>query len=443
MKLATQDQDTVCFIGDSITHNGLYHKIIADVCTLRWPERRVRWVNAGISGDSAGGALARFDSDIASHRPTQAFVLFGMNDGNRGLYTRSAAATADNAAARARAIQAHADNTAALLSRLMRLGTREVCVLSPTAYDQYSSLDGTEEPCGYDDALAGMGANARVLAEQTGATFIDLHGPFLAALRAELAPGQRTAFIRDDRVHPVPAGHLLMAAIILESLGVKAGVGRTEIGVDGSVADDATIHGWLACGGRMAWSCLARSLPCGAPAEAWAGAPEALKARWRRLNCDLLCIRGLAPGRHALSIDGHRVVTAEAGAWAAGVDLAAIPEAPQAAQAAEVSRLSDVRHAFIVTRVRNPTAARMFLGWDRYALRQRGIAISDDDTVAAQQLVAAGEGNPYVIGLYRDMLAYGSAEALAEAAASITGMDEAIHAAARIPERRYTIERIS
>jgi len=65
----SRDGDVVCFVGDSITHDGLYHKILSDVVTLRDPARRVRWVNAGISGDSAGGAVGRFDRDVAPHRP--------------------------------------------------------------------------------------------------------------------------------------------------------------------------------------------------------------------------------------------------------------------------------------------------------------------------------------------------------------------------------------
>lgn len=54
-----RDGDTVVFFGDSITHGGLYHKYIADFYRTRYPERKIRFVNSGIGGDSAAGAMKR------------------------------------------------------------------------------------------------------------------------------------------------------------------------------------------------------------------------------------------------------------------------------------------------------------------------------------------------------------------------------------------------
>ena len=181
--------DTICFIGDSVTHEGLYQKIVSDCWTLRRPERRVRWMNCGISGDSAAGALRRFDWDIAPHRPTTAFVMFGMNDGNRWLYEAEQAGTDGNAAARAEAIAAHVVRMTALVDRLRAVGTRQIVLLSPTVYDQYTRLDAVGEPCGYDDALATMGDAARSLAQRAGVGFVDLHAAFLAAVRTEALSG--------------------------------------------------------------------------------------------------------------------------------------------------------------------------------------------------------------------------------------------------------------
>lgn len=421
-----QDGDGVAVVGDSITHEGFYHRLVADVLALRGPGRGVRWVNCGISGDSAAGALARFDADIAPHRPTHAVVLFGMNDGNRGLYTRAAAGAEGNAAARAKAIRLHRENMAALVGRLRACGVRELVLLSPTVYDQYTRLAGSEEPCGYDDALAEMGAAARDLAVRTGSRFIDLHVGFLEALRAEGRPDGRTVYIREDRVHPTAAGQLLMAVLILEALGVPAGVGRVELD---------------AAGGRCEWTCTAGALPCGAPGDAWAEAPASLREAWQPLNRDVLVVRGLDAGVYALSVDGQPVVEATAEQWAAGVDLAALPQAPQVRQAAEYGRLSEERRRYEVRHVRNPTAARMFLGWDRYAQRQRGVPVPDDDLATARQFVAAGEGNPYVLNLYQDFLDHGSPAARAEAAVQLAAMESALRAAARIPARCYSLTR--
>lgn len=49
-----KDGETVCFLGDSITHGGRFHSYVYDYYLTRFPDRTVRFVNAGISGDSAG-----------------------------------------------------------------------------------------------------------------------------------------------------------------------------------------------------------------------------------------------------------------------------------------------------------------------------------------------------------------------------------------------------
>lgn len=94
-----------------------------------------------------------------------------------------------------------------------------------------------------------------------------------------------------------------------------------------------------------------------------------------------------------------------------------------------------------MTRVRNPAAARMFLGWDRYALRAQGIMLPEDEESAARQMVERGEGNPYVIGLYRDLLEYGRATAQATTVAQLADLDAAIGHAAVIPARLYVMRR--
>ena len=436
--------DTICFIGDSITHAGSFHKIIADFWTLRRPERRVRWVNCGISGDCADGALRRFDWDIAPHRPTTAFVMFGMNDGNRWLYEAAQAGTDGNAAARAAAIATHETNMAALLERLQMIGTREIILFSPTAYDQYTRLDAADILCGYEDALAAMGGRVRALAQRAGAGFVDLHAAFQTAVRTEALSGRGT-YIYDDRVHPLPTGHLLMAITLLQALGATRGVARTEVTVGDAeaVADGATVSAVTTSADGLEWTYTARALPCVAPADAWDTAPEALRAVWRMLNRETLSIHGLAPGRHELSVDGQPVVAADAEAWAAGVDLADIAHAPQVVQAAEVCRLTATRHESVISRVRNTACARIFMGGERSTRQRQGTPLPEDEMAAARELLGVFADSPYIAGLYRDLLAYGSATAQAETQAQLAELDAAIARASAIPPRRYRVRRMA
>ena len=45
------DGDTVCFVGDSITHGGTYHSIVTLYYATRFPGKTIRFYNCGISGD--------------------------------------------------------------------------------------------------------------------------------------------------------------------------------------------------------------------------------------------------------------------------------------------------------------------------------------------------------------------------------------------------------
>src|SRR4051812_26703506 len=69
-KFALHDRDTVVFLGDSITAEGTYAKVIEQYMLLRFPERKIHFINAGIGGDTAAGGLKRLDRDVFSRGAT-------------------------------------------------------------------------------------------------------------------------------------------------------------------------------------------------------------------------------------------------------------------------------------------------------------------------------------------------------------------------------------
>jgi acyl-CoA thioesterase I len=76
---APPNSSTVVFLGDSITHG---HRLSAEVA---YPHRiglalGIPVVNAGISGDTTAGGLARLDRDVLAHRPRLVVVELGVND---------------------------------------------------------------------------------------------------------------------------------------------------------------------------------------------------------------------------------------------------------------------------------------------------------------------------------------------------------------------------
>jgi hypothetical protein len=54
-----KDGDTICFLGDSITHGGQYHEFLQLFYATRYPELNLSFHNCGISGDNAAGMIDR------------------------------------------------------------------------------------------------------------------------------------------------------------------------------------------------------------------------------------------------------------------------------------------------------------------------------------------------------------------------------------------------
>ncbi|MCC6353449.1 MAG: hypothetical protein IT577_06160 [Verrucomicrobiae bacterium] len=75
-----KDGETVVLLGDSITAGGSYQTMISDYYLTRFPDRTIRFVNAGRPGDTAGGSLKRLKEDVIDKRPTAVTIMFGMNE---------------------------------------------------------------------------------------------------------------------------------------------------------------------------------------------------------------------------------------------------------------------------------------------------------------------------------------------------------------------------
>ena len=78
--------DTICFVGNSITHAGQYHEFIQLFYATRFPNTKLKIINTGISGDNANNILERLDTDVFVNHPDHVFLMTGMNDVIRTLY---------------------------------------------------------------------------------------------------------------------------------------------------------------------------------------------------------------------------------------------------------------------------------------------------------------------------------------------------------------------
>jgi lysophospholipase L1-like esterase len=203
-----EDNAVVLFQGDSITDAGRsrsdeadmgvgYAALAAAWFAARFPERRVRFLNRGISGNRAADLRGRWQSDCLDLRPTWVSILIGINDTWR-RYDSGDATSAE----------AYRDAFRAILTQTREsLGAR-VIICEPFV------LPVPPDRAAWREDLDPKIAAARDLAREFGALYIPLDGAF-----AQASARREGAFWLPDGVHPSPAGHALIAQHWLAAVG--------------------------------------------------------------------------------------------------------------------------------------------------------------------------------------------------------------------------------
>ncbi|MCR9209619.1 MAG: SGNH/GDSL hydrolase family protein, partial [bacterium] len=78
--------DRLVIIGDSITEQKMYSRMIETYLTACMPHLEIETRQLGWSGETAAGFLRRMDSDCLRFEPTIATLCYGMNDARYRAY---------------------------------------------------------------------------------------------------------------------------------------------------------------------------------------------------------------------------------------------------------------------------------------------------------------------------------------------------------------------
>jgi lysophospholipase L1-like esterase len=338
-------QDRVVFYGDSITEQRQYTTFVETFVVTRFPTLDVRFVHSGwggdrVSGGNGGVIQQRLERDVFAHRPTVVTVMLGMNDGRYRPFDRAI----------------HDTFTAGYdeLVRSVRgaLPGARLTLIQPSPYDEVTRPPMAEGS--YNDVLLRFGAHVRKVAARERVGFADLNTDLVEALRkANAANAELAQQIVRDRVHPGPAGHLVMAGSLLKAWNAPALVSSVEIDARAARVVDARGTRVAAlekdgAGSGLRWTQLDAALPF--PLDTRDPVMElAVKSSTfvETLNQQPLKVTGLAAGPYALSIDDQQIGVFAAAELGKGVNLATLAT-PMARQAAEVHALTgkhvDIRH---------------------------------------------------------------------------------------------------
>jgi lysophospholipase L1-like esterase len=216
------------WLGDSITQKGDYVTFVEYFLQKRNPAENFDIISIGLSSETVSGLseekhpfprpclLDRLDRALELVKPDIVVACYGMND---GIYH-------PQAPERKRAFE---EGMRKLIAAARSRGA-EVILLTPPPFEAAVSTKKLQERSAadfgfsapykdYDSVLADYAAWERAL-KSPGVSVIDLHTPMTAYLAH--ARNENVSFhLTTDGVHPNSEGHLLMATIILDSLGVR------------------------------------------------------------------------------------------------------------------------------------------------------------------------------------------------------------------------------
>jgi len=351
------DGDRVVFYGDSITDQRLYTLYTELYALTRYPSLNVSFVHSGWGGDrvtgGGGGPVdLRLKRDVVTYQPTIVTIMLGMNDGG---YTKH---KAENDEAFKTGFQHIVESLRQQIPGL------RITAIKPSPFDDVTRPF-TISPDGYNAILVSYGAWIDTYAAVAKIDVADLNSGVVQVVRnADLADRSNAPKIIPDRVHPGPAGHLIMAEQLLKSWNARAVVSAVAIDAGASAGPQVTqeehahINGLTAEGGGLRWTETedALPLPLAPMAEADDTGVIALALKnsdiWTALNDETLRVTGLASGHYIIRIDGMGAGEFSNTVLQEGINLA-MYHTPMTEQSMQVLKLTTVHTQIHNLRWRN------------------------------------------------------------------------------------------
>jgi lysophospholipase L1-like esterase len=334
---ALQDGDTVVFLGDSITAARTYGTIVENYTLLRYPQRRVKFYNAGWGGDTAAGGAARLERDVFSRGATVLAVAYGLNDIGWGVKA--------DAEHKRKYLDAIRDIVVRCRERNIRVF---ICSAAITSEDPDKAERGfLQKMC--DEGLA--------LSRELGGGAIDVQRSMRAVQRRALALNEK---IRDqskhtrlhaaDGAHLNDLGQLAMAFAIIKGLGAPADVSSAQLDFASGAVLEATgcrISDIAARPEGLEFTRLDEGLPIN---FGLFGALQFVYVPFHsELNGYLLTVKNLPPGKYEVSADGRSIARYTHGQLAQGVNIASAttnawqPGGPWDAQSSVLKAITEAR----------------------------------------------------------------------------------------------------
>ncbi len=295
---------TLVFYGDSITEQRIYTRYVMDYFTMRYPGVTYHFRNAGWSGDTAPGGANRLQRDVLSLKPDVVTVVFGMNDGK---YTKFSQENFD----------AYMNGMKKIVQQLKQAKVK-VVLLTPGCVD-VDKQEGLR--LFYNETLAMFGEGVQQLAKDENLPFFNLHDLMLNAQTQAKADNPAFTMIPDS-IHPLNAGHAIMALGVLKALGCTDQPSSLVINASTKtvVAKKCAVINLAVASDKLSFTRTDSALP------AWFNPDVDAIRKYVPLTAELnnypLTVKGLSQGDWKISVSGMTLGTFSSDELAKGVNLA-------------------------------------------------------------------------------------------------------------------------
>jgi lysophospholipase L1-like esterase len=372
--------DRVVFAGNSITEAGFYESYIWLYYMTHFPEIRIDIFNGGVGGDVAGQIYTRLDGDILAKKPTVVAVTFGMNDSRYFEYQKPGAAPQVMEAA----VKESYNSFLKIQEKLSKLTDIRKIIMTTSPYDETMKNDKNYFP-GKSATIEKIAQFQEEAARKNNWGFVDFLRPMTEMNLREQKKTPEFTLTGDDRIHPGPPGHLVMAYLFLKKQGL-AGKPVSDIKINASKKKvlqsvNCSITNLSSKGKILSFGYLANSLPypLDTVPRIWMNPHKQTEALEvipfvKEFDSEMLTIEGLTGEKYRLSIDNKPIGEWSAKDFVNGINLALLHNTPQYLQAEEIMDLNHKRHE-IEAKFRN-------YYWVEYNfLNTKGLSFNDSQAV--------------------------------------------------------------
>ena len=384
--------DVVVFLGDSNTAGATFAKVIETFTLLRFSDRTITFLNAGVGSDTATGGAQRLQRDVFDQGGTVVIVTFGINDILWG-------AAADEAHR-----QAYLDGIRSMLIACRDHVPQVRVILN--SYPLTGGQAGQTQPNATQQFLHDMALDAFAVAQQVGGdvltidVFADMFDLFVNGRQTSPLWGDRPSM--GDGIHLTPFGHQVWAWAMLRNMSVSPTVSSVTLNaapLQVVATTNAIVSSLSAPSGRVEFTRLDGGLPMQFGAFQLA-TPLLWMPFTQELNQYLLKVTGLAAGTYAIDVDGKRIGQWTAAQLATGLNLGPDgsdpywPKTPWGGKALVINGLTDARRTLRVYGGLAGAFASTDPNLDR---AETLIDVADHKTTAAQRNMRAPYGMRFVI----------------------------------------------